>query len=104
MDQNKLDLNEIATRQDFTLTIAPRADPAERESRLKREEADAAHQRRKDLALHIITFGVIAAAFCICAYVVLNDTAGREETRWATAMLTSIVTGLVGYVTGRSAK
>ncbi len=104
MENNKLDLNELASKQDLTVSIASREDPTERDSRLRREEAEDAHKRRKDLALHAITFAVIAAAFAVCAYIVLTSPAAAEQNKWATATLTSIVTGLVGYVTGKSQK
>ncbi|HEX8073145.1 MAG TPA: hypothetical protein VF546_24570 [Pyrinomonadaceae bacterium] len=104
MEKNRLDLNELAGKQNLNLTIAPREDPAEMQSRLRREEADAAHQRRKDLTLFVTTFVVIVAAFGICAYIVLGGRASAEADKWATATLTSIVSGLVGYVTGKAVK
>jgi len=104
MDKNRLDLNELANKQDLTVSIASREDPTERDSRLRREEAEDTHKRRKDLALHAITFAVIATAFAVCAYIILTSPAAAEQNKWATATLTSIVTGLVGYVTGRSQK
>lgn len=104
MENNKLDLNELAAKQDLTVNIASREDPAERDSRLRREEADAAHSRRKDFALHVVTFFVIAVTFTVCAYLILAAPGNTEQNKWATATLTSIVTGLVGYVTGKSQK
>ncbi|MCA1634425.1 MAG: hypothetical protein LC802_12210 [Acidobacteria bacterium] len=56
------------------------------------------------MALYVVTFAVIAAAFAVCAYIVLTSPAAAEQNKWATATLTSIVTGLVGYVTGKSQK
>ena len=102
--KNQLDLNEIANRQDLTLTIASREDPSERDARLRREDAKAALERTKELALYIATFSVIGAVFCICAYITLVSTYSSEMERWATALLASIVTGVVTYAFGKSSK
>lgn len=104
MSNGKIDLNDLANRPDHQLSIVPREEPTERNARLEIEKADAAHKRRIDLALHITTLVVIAATFGVCAYIVIARTFSSDMDKWATALLTSIVTGLVGYVTGRSAK
>ncbi len=104
MEKDQLDLNEIAQRQDFALSIALREDPTERDSRLRREEAKAALERHKELMLYATTFAVVVAAFGMCSYIVLVATYGGETDKWATALLASIVTGLVGYATGKSSK
>jgi hypothetical protein len=101
---NKIDLNEIANRPDHHLTLAPREDPAERDSRLRREELDAVHQRRKELALHVVAFVVIGVALSLCVWVIVRNSSPPDDKKWAELLLTAIVTGLVGYVTGRSTK
>lgn len=104
MNDGKLDLNELANRPDHQLTLAPRADPAERETRLRIEEADAGHRRRKDLILHIAALVVIGVALGLCVWVIVKGDSTVEDKRWAGTVITAIVTGLVGYVTGKSIK
>jgi cytochrome c oxidase assembly factor CtaG len=68
------------------------------------EEASAAHERRKELLLHVVTAIIIVGAFVVCAYIVLSKTFSNEMDKWASATLLSIVTGLLGYVAGKASK
>lgn len=104
MANNRLNLNELANSPDIQLSITPREDPEVRASRLKIEEANAAHQRQKELILYYVTSAVIALVVGICSWTILKKGLTAEEGKLALALLTSIVTGLVGYVTGRAAK
>jgi hypothetical protein len=100
----KIDLNELADRPEHQLSIVPREEPAEREARLEIEKADAAHKRRIDFALHVAAFVVVGVALCLCVWAIVREGSTAEDKRWATTLLTAIVTGFVGYVTGRSTK
>lgn len=100
----KIDLNDLANKPDHQLSIVPREEPAQREARLEIEKADAAHKRRIDFALHIAAFIVVGAALCLCVWAIVRAGSTSEDKRWATTLLTAIVTGFVGYVTGRSTK
>jgi hypothetical protein len=82
----------------------PCEEPAEREARLEIEKANAAHKRRIDLALHIAAFVVVGVALCLCVWAIVREGSTAEDKRWATTLLTAIVIGFVGYVTGRSTK
>jgi hypothetical protein len=104
MKNGKIDLNDLANRPDHQLSIVPREEPAEREARLEIEKANAAHKRRIDLALHIAAFVVVGVALCLCVWAIVREGSTAEDKRWATTLLTAIVTGFVGYVTGRSTK
>ena len=104
MKNGKIDLNDLANKPDHQLSIVPREEPAEREARLETEKANAAHKRRIDLALHIAAFVVVGVALCLCVWAIVRDNSTAEDKRWATTLLTAIVTGFVGYVTGRSTK
>ncbi|MGH9802650.1 MAG: hypothetical protein ACRD82_19970 [Blastocatellia bacterium] len=76
----------------------------ERISRLRIEEANAAHQRRKEMLLHSLTASVIAVVVLLCAWTILRKGFAAEDGKLALALLTSIVTGLVGYAIGRASK
>jgi hypothetical protein len=100
----KIDLNDLANKPDHQLSIVPREEPTEREARLEIERATAAHKRRIDFALHIAAFVVVGVALSLCVWAIVRDGSTAEDKRWATTLLTAIVTGFVGYVTGRSTK
>jgi lipopolysaccharide/colanic/teichoic acid biosynthesis glycosyltransferase len=100
----KIDLNDLANKPDHQLSIVPREEPSEREARLEIERANAVHKRRIDFALHIAAFVVVGVALCLCVWAIVRESSTGEDKRWATTLLTAIVTGFVGYVTGRSTK
>jgi multidrug resistance efflux pump len=100
----KIDLNDLANKPDHQLSIVPREEPAEREARLGIEKANAAQKRRIDFALHIAAFVVVGVALFLCVWAIIKDGSTTEDKRGATMLLTAIVTGFVGYVTGRSTK
>lgn len=104
MADQKLMLNEIANQPDWQLSITPREDPIERDSRLKIEEANAQHQRVKELILHGVTALVVLTAVGVCAWIVIKKGLAADEGKLALGLLTNVVTALVAYVTGRSSK
>jgi hypothetical protein len=104
MSQSNLDLNEFVRHQTFKMSLATVEDSAERESRLRVEEANAAHQRRKEMLLYSVTIGVVSIVVLLCTWVILRKGLATEDGKLALALLTSIVTGLVGYATGRASK
>ncbi len=104
MPSDKIDLNELADKPDHQLTIKPREDPAERDSRLRIEEANAAHQLKKDFALNILACVVILVALGLCVWSIVRASSTEEDRRWAVTLLTAIVSALLGYVTGKSSK
>jgi pheromone shutdown protein TraB len=106
MPENKIDLNEFVQSQNqnlkFSLTSVE--DTAERESRLRIAEADALHLRSKELLIYRLTASILIGVVVLCFWIILNKGLSNDEGKLALALLTSIVTGLVGYVTGKSAK
>lgn len=104
MNEPGFNLNELTNSQNVKISITTNEDSAERETRLRIAEADALHQRQKELLLYRLTAGVIAVVVLICAWIVLRRGLSTEEGKLALALLTSIVTGLVGYVTGKASK
>jgi hypothetical protein len=104
MPNGKIDLNDLANRADHQLSIVPREDPETRAAERDIKTAEAAHKRRIDLLLHVAALAVIGVAVVLCVWMIAGAGAGAEDRKWATALLTSVVTGLVGYVTGRASK
>lgn len=104
MSRNNLDLSELAVNQAVKISIASVEGIPERESRLRIEEANAAHQRKKEMLLYGVTIGVISIVVLLCAWVIMRKGLATEDGKLSLALLTSIVTGLVGYATGRASK
>jgi hypothetical protein len=74
------------------------------ESRLRREDADAAHDRYKDklIAWAVVVVVAVVSAFAL-VMIALRGTSIETE-KWATTILTTVVAGGVGYMTGRGSK
>ncbi len=52
----------------------------------------------------VVTIGVVIAAFCSCLFIALSGKFNAEMEKMAITLLTLIVGGLVGYLTGKSSK
>ncbi len=97
-------LAEYIDTKKFSATIATREAPQELRARLEREAADQALRRRKDVILFVaVTLGVIAV-FLLCVGIVIRSSSSPDDKKWATSILTSIVSGAVGYLFGKSSK
>ncbi|MBD0373827.1 MAG: hypothetical protein ICV60_23645 [Pyrinomonadaceae bacterium] len=104
MKDGKLDLNDLANRPDHQLSIVPREDPSERAVRHDIEKADAAHRRQINLLLHLVAFVVIGVALGLCVWTILRPYTTADDKKWATTLMTGVVLGLLGYITGRASK
>lgn len=86
------------------LAFKPYETTREVQSRLRREEADAEHQRRKDIAILRAVLIAVGVVSVVCIAVVLIPGVPPENARWATTLLTSIVPTSLGYMTGRNSE
>jgi hypothetical protein len=85
-------------------SIASREHPDVRDARLRREQVDADHERRKELVILwavLITVGVVSV---VCIIMIALSGAPVDNAKWATTVLTTIVSAGVGYMTGKSSK
>ncbi|HZG52056.1 MAG TPA: hypothetical protein VEZ40_07965 [Pyrinomonadaceae bacterium] len=89
---------------DKILLTVMREDSGERESRIRTEEADAILRRRKDLLLSGSVAAAIGVALCLCVWAIVSEGSSELDKTRAVTFLTAIVTGLIGYVTGRATK
>lgn len=84
--------------------IKTREHPEERASRLRREEADAEHQRKKDFVLFIIVAIMVCLVALACLWINLSSNYSPDLQKWASSLLTVIVSAILGYMTGKSSK
>lgn len=87
------DLNALLVQKAYELTVKPSEDPA-----------DAAHRRRKDLALFMFALLGAGAIGAYCLWVLIEPSTSADDKKWAQSVLTAIITGLIGYLTGKSAR
>lgn len=101
-NDDKFDVNNFPNK--YKLSIVSSEEPDERDSRIRIEEADAAHRRRKDLLFSISGLAVIGVALCLGAWAIVSEspTAASKERAWL--FLTALVTGFLSYVVGRATK
>jgi hypothetical protein len=103
----------LATNVAFDLKSAEA--PEERDSRLKREEAEAGHKRLMQeaeeghkrmiaLIVHIFVMAIVAIAFLVSAYLTVAGDPKTGLPDKAMGIITAIVAGGVGFITGKGSK
>jgi hypothetical protein len=88
----------------FKLSLESLEHRDERGARLRREHADAEHERRKDLVLLWAVITTVGAVSVICIVLIAVSGAPVDNAKWATTVLTTIISAGVGYMTGKSSK
>jgi hypothetical protein len=89
--------------------------PEERQSRLKREETEAAHKlrtqeaedahkRRISLILHIFVVAIVTIAFLASIYIAVDKDPKTGLPDKAMGIIMTIVAAGVGYMTGKASK
>lgn len=56
------------------------------------------------MILHVAALVVIAVTLGLCVWLFVKKDSTTEDKQWAGTVITAIVTGLTGYVTGKSTK
>jgi len=106
----RLNLNEIADRQGLEVQIKTLEPPDERDSRLRREEADARLQRWQNFLTFLVKellvrLVALTALFAIGIYgvsVLIQTSSTATEKEFARSIVTPIVTGLIGFLLGKA--
>jgi hypothetical protein len=102
MPQQLLDLNQIPSNLDIDIKTGESAD--ERISRLHREEADATHERWRTSILFGVGILVALVVGGLCLWATLDTSFSADTQKWAAAIVTSMMTGFVGFLTGKNSK
>lgn len=102
MSQNPLDLNQLS--QQYAVEIKSVELPEERAARLRREEADASHQRWRTTIFFYV--GLVAAEIVggICLYAALSSSFTTDQQRFAGSIVTLLIGGVAGFLTGKNAR
>ena len=98
---SKLDLNAVvAQHPNLSLQIGPTETVEERQQRLSEQRADNRVARYKDAAIFMTLLIALAVTFGLAVWLLVSS-APAEEKRWATSILSAVVAGGIGYVTGK---
>jgi cytochrome c biogenesis protein CcdA len=109
---SQLDLERLSEK--FNINLVPVENSQERASRIRQaeadaktrrglEEADARFRRWGKAALFLAGLLMVLAVFVLCVLIVTHSTS-PDDRKWATGILATIVSGLVGFLTGRATK
>jgi hypothetical protein len=106
----QLDLDEIS--QHYRLSLLPQEDPAERAHRHRQEWLNAVVRQVVHGLLVVFALGMVGLIVWYCLGVLTGTitfsgaapTVIAEAQKWAMATLSAIVSGLIGFLTGRAVK
>ena len=88
----QIDINELANNPKLNLSITSSQDePAQ----------DAFIRRFKEVTLFSFTIILILFVFLFCGYILLSSHFSADDKKWATAVESSIVSALLGYLCGK---
>lgn len=78
--------------------------PEQRESKLRREEAEEAHKRYISLIVHVFVMGLVGVAFVTSIVIVFVKDATTGLPDKAIGIITAMVSGGFGYLMGKESK
>ena len=98
----KADLAELAKSSKYSFSSLE--SPQEIESRIRREDAEAEHQRKKELIILWMVVVLVGFVSFVCVVVMFLPHSSVDNVKWATTLLTTVVAGGVGYMTGKGSR
>jgi hypothetical protein len=102
MSQHPIDLNQLG--EQYSVEIKTTEGIEERASRLRREEAEAYHQRMRTSVFFYV--GLLAAVVVggYCTWAALNSDFTVDQQRFAQSIVTLLIGGVAGFLTGKNTK
>lgn len=98
----QVDLNELAKRHDLRIVIEPRERLSTTKGREAQTTLEGAYRRKKDwLLFRVAVFGAVLLG-ALCVLIIFTKSHNLDHSNWATATLTSLVTGTIAYLSGKS--
>ncbi|MBI3258250.1 MAG: hypothetical protein HYZ54_02030 [Ignavibacteriae bacterium] len=88
----QIDINELANNPKLNLSITSSQDEPPQ---------DASIRRFKEVVLFFVTLAIILCVFSFCGYMLLSSHFSVDDKKWATAVESSIVSALLGYLGGK---
>lgn len=87
--------------QDLEFSAKTKEKPDERKHRLQMERWKTMLDLTRHSILYIAALVLACIVGAVCVNIVLNAAATPDDRKWATAILTSITTALVGFLVGQ---
>jgi hypothetical protein len=96
-----ISIARLADQSNWTGTLSSE-DPLDKEYRLRQEADEAQHKRWRSTILFGFTLIGLSFVFWLCFEILSNPNASVDDKKWAMALMTSIVSGSVGFVAGKA--
>lgn len=93
----QIDVSTMYRKQTLSVT---EESPAEQAARLTEEGETARHRRKMETVKTVSLALSLASVGAVCLWLILSS-ANEKNVEWARSVLTAIVTGTVGYLTGQ---
>jgi glycerol uptake facilitator-like aquaporin len=103
-EQPQVDLSKLLDPKKFDIEVKSSEKPEEIQSRLRREEAKEAHERKISLMVHYLVMAMVGVAFLTCVLIVTVKDQNTGLTDKAMGLMTAIISASVGYMTGKGSK
>ena len=88
----QFDIHELVRNPKLSVSIV---------SARNEDPKDASIRRFKDLMLFAMSNFLVLCVFTFCSYMLLNSNTRIDDKKWATAIASSIISALLGYLTGK---
>ncbi len=102
MSQNRIDLSQL--REQYKLEITSIELPEEIAARLRKEEADANAQRQRTSVFFYVGLASAVIVGGICLYAALSSDFTTDQQRFAGSIVTLLIGGVAGFLTGKNTK
>ncbi|KTC78732.1 hypothetical protein [Legionella cincinnatiensis] len=89
----QVDLGSFADSENYNVKI---------ESVKREHPSDARNRRFKEMSLFIVALLMVSAIFILCMYVICTHSSNDSEKKWATTIVSGIISALLGYMVGKS--
>lgn len=107
LDKNKkLNVEDLAREQNVAVeNTTTNIEPIEEmRARLRIKEQDAKYKRITEFITWIAGLLMILTIFGICIWIIIRDGWTADEKKFAFGLVLSIITGFLGFITGRASK
>ncbi len=98
----KADLADLAKSSKYSFSSLD--SPQEIDARIRREDDEARHQRKKELMILWAIVVVVGLVSFVCVVIMFLNYSSADSVKLATTLLTTIIAGGVGYMTGKGSR
>ena len=97
----ELDLNELVRNHKLDLSIVAEESEEEKGVRVRAAEAQTIQDLKKDMILFWAVLLGMTAICALCVWFVVAPDSSPADEKWGMTILTSVVAGGLGYLTGK---